>query len=288
MAVESSIDYLEAQGVRKRNILHDNPLEYFIRSALAGVFLGMLTVVCFKIADAFYQVNSPVTNVMYALPFAIALVIIIYTGAELFTSNTMYLTVSTLGKKTTWLESIKILAICYIGNFVGTMLFVAIFHSTGIFGHNGVNGWLNNIVEVKMTSSFLHIFAKGILANWLVCLAVYLPTRVKSDGVKILMIFIAVFTFFVSGYEHSIANFSFFSLALLQDHPDSISIFGAIHNIIPATLGNIVGGGFFVGAVFYYLERGSQKKTPTSEITEVTKQAEVTRIEKKYHLRKVK
>ncbi len=287
MAVESSIDYLEAQGLRKRNMLQTNPLEYFIRSGLAGVFLGMLTVACFKIGDAFYQVNSPLTNIMYALPFAIALVIIIYTGSELFTSNTMYLTVSTLSKKTSWLDLVKVLTICYIGNFVGTMLFVALFHSTGIFGHHGVNGWLNNIVETKMTSTSFHIFAKGILANWLVCLAVYLPTRVKSDGVKILMIFIAVFTFFVSGYEHSIANFSFFSLALLQGHPSDISLAGAIHNLIPATLGNIVGGAFFVGAVFYYLERGSKKKIAAVEQVEVA-HVKLGHTDKKFHLRKVK
>src|SRR5699024_758631 len=176
------------------------------------------------------------------------------------TSNTMYLTVSSLSKKTSWIDCFKTLIACYIGNFIGTMIFVSLFHVTGIFEHDKPNTWLNSIVTIKMTAPVAHVFVKAIFANWLVCLAVYLPTRVQSDGAKMVMIFIAVFAFFVSGYEHSIANFSFFSLALLQQHPDTISLAGAIHNLIPATLGNMVGGGFFVGATYYYLERGYKKK----------------------------
>lgn len=85
------------------------------------------------------------------------------------------------------------------------------------------------------------LFFRGILCNWLVCLAIWTASRTKSDAAKIMLIFWMLFAFVASGYEHSVANMTFLSLALLLPHPDAISAAGLFHNLIPVTLGNIVG-----------------------------------------------
>ncbi|MFH3675560.1 formate/nitrite transporter family protein, partial [Acinetobacter baumannii] len=92
-----------------------------------------------------------------------------------------------------------------------------------------------------------------MLCNWLVCLACFLPSQVKGDTAKIMIMMLLVFTFFLSGYEHSIANLSLFALSLVSPHPETISFAGAIHNLIPVTIGNIIGGSVFVGMVYHYL-----------------------------------
>lgn len=76
---------------------------------------------------------------------------------------------------------------------------------------------------------------------------------IKGDGPKIFTMIFLVFTFFVSGYEHCIANMSTFAVALVFDHPETISLAKAIHNIIPVTIGNMIGGIVFMGCLYYYL-----------------------------------
>ena len=110
-----------------------------------------------------------------------------------------------------------------------------------------------------MHGSVTALFFKGILCNWLVCLAVFLPTQVKGDGAKMAMMILVVFLFFSAGFEHSIANLSLFSIALVSPHPDTISIGAAIYNLIPVTLGNIVGGAVFVGMLYQFLSKSATR-----------------------------
>lgn len=84
---------------KKKQILDINPIQYFVRALLAGIYIGFIIVLCFKLGDFFHVVNSPATYLSASLFFGIALILIIYGGAELFTGNTMYFTISTLRKK---------------------------------------------------------------------------------------------------------------------------------------------------------------------------------------------
>ena len=77
----------------------------------------------------------------------------------------------------------------------------------------------------------------------------------KGDGPKLFTMVLFVFCFFISGYEHSIANMCTFAIALVLDHPGTISIQGVIHNLVPVTLGNMIGGGLLMGALYAYLNK---------------------------------
>ncbi|MDM5187602.1 formate/nitrite transporter family protein [Bacillus sp. DX4.1] len=253
--LEQGLTYVVQLAQKKKQMLDINPMQYFIRAALAGIYIGFTIVLCFKLGNFFHIANSPATYLAASMFFGIALVLIIYGGAELFTGNTMYFTVSTLRKETTITDTLRNWGACYFGNLVGAIFFALLFYATGIFEQINNEHLLNEVVGIKMGTSTMHLFFKAILCNWLVCLACFLPSQVKGDTAKILVMMFLVFTFFLSGYEHSIANLSLFALALVSPHPDTISIAGAIHNLIPVTIGNIIGGSVFVGMVYHYLTK---------------------------------
>ncbi|HDX9493815.1 formate/nitrite transporter family protein [Bacillus thuringiensis] len=242
---------------KKKQILDINPIQYFVRALLAGIYIGFIIVLCFKLGDFFHVVNSPATYLSASLFFGIALILIIYGGAELFTGNTMYFTISTLRKKTTVLDTFRNWGACFLGNLVGAIFFALLFYGTGIFDQIEYEHLISNVVAVKMNTPTIQLFFKAILCNWLVCLACFLPSQVKGDTAKIIVMMLLVFTFFLSGYEHSIANLSLFAISLVSPHPNTISFSGAIYNLIPVTIGNIIGGSVFVGMVYHYITQNN-------------------------------
>ena len=106
------------------------------------------------------------------------------------------------------------------------------------------------VAAIKMSLDAKEAFFRGVLCNWLVCLAVWIVNRSEDDTAKLIMIFWCQFAFIGSGYEHSIANQSLMSLALLLPHGAEVSVAGFIHNQIFVTAGNMVGGGLMVGMVY--------------------------------------
>ncbi|WP_368042549.1 formate/nitrite transporter family protein [Ectobacillus sp. JY-23] len=268
--MEQGVDYLAELAVKKKKMLDTNPTEYMLRAILAGIYIGFVVVVSFRLGEFFRVADSPATYMSAAAAFGIALVIIVYGGAELFTGNTMYFTVATMQKQTTVMDTMRNWVACYAGNLIGAVFFAGLFYATGLFETITESHLLNKVADTKMNATTMHLFFKGILCNWLVCLACFLPARVKGDGAKIAMMMLIVFAFFISGYEHSIANLAIFSLSLIHTHPDTVTLAGALHNLVPVTLGNIVGGSVFVGMVYQYFnmpKAATQKQV--EEIEEV-------------------
>ncbi|MNC69171.1 Nitrite transporter NirC [compost metagenome] len=101
----------------------------------------------------------------------------------------------------------------------------------------------------------MQLFFRGILCNWLVCLAFFVPMFMKENGAKMFAMMLFVFCFFISGYEHSIANMCTFAIALVLNHPGTISFGGVLHNLVPVTLGNLVGGVFLMGFMYYTVNK---------------------------------
>jgi nitrite transporter NirC len=140
----------------------------------------------------------------------------------------------------------------YIGNFVGSAAVAGIFALTG--STQGIAGdFILKVSAAKMGSAFMPLFAKGILCNVLVCLAVLCAVKMKSESGKLIMIFWCLFAFITSGFEHSIANMTIFSISLFMPHPETVSVMGMISNLVPVTLGNMVGGAVLLGGGYYYI-----------------------------------
>ncbi|MEP3629729.1 MAG: formate/nitrite transporter family protein [Hyphomicrobiales bacterium] len=106
-----------------------------------------------------------------------------------------------------------------------------------------------------MSGSAIELIARGMLCNWLVCLALWASMRTKNDAAKCIIIFWCLFAFIAAGFEHSVANMTVFSLALLSEHSDAITISGAAHNLLWVTVGNILSGALIMGVGYWVVAR---------------------------------
>lgn len=238
---------------KKLTAYQSSKTRYLTRAALASMFIGFGVIVAFKTGSFFYNIHSPLTYPAAAFTFGAAIILIAYGGGDLFTGNTFYFTYTALEKKIGWMQVIKLWLTSYVGNIIGAVVFAFLILGTGLFRDSHVNSFLLSVVDQKMNAPTLELFFRAILCNWLICLAFFLPMSVKSDAAKLFMMVLFVFCFFISGYEHSIANMCTFAIALVIDHPEAISFNGVMHNLIPVTLGNLVGGGLLMGGVYWYL-----------------------------------
>ncbi|HMG60381.1 MAG TPA: formate/nitrite transporter family protein, partial [Burkholderiales bacterium] len=120
------------------------------------------------------------------------------------------------------------------------------------------------VAAAKMNGSAVALFARAILCNWLVCLAIWMSARVDSDSAKCIVIFWCLFAFIANGFEHSVANMTLLGLALVGNHPETVSIAGFAWNLAWVTLGNIVGGAIFVAGAYYVSTHGFPQTTRAS------------------------
>jgi nitrite transporter len=244
-------------GSRKVTLLYGDPLRYMTRSILAGMFLTIVVFVYWSLLHNLHDIS--LGKVIASAFFGVGLTIIVFSNAELFTSNNMYLAVSTKEGKTSLAQTVALWTACYIGNLIGALIIAGLLCGTNAIADLPLDHALYSGAAHKVHQSAWAIFCKGVLANWVVCLAVRLALRTKEDVAKILILILVVFIFLYLGFEHSIANMGTFSISLLGN--GQISLGEALFNLVFSTAGNIVGGACFVGLVFAYL---NPAETPVS------------------------
>ncbi|SES01978.1 nitrite transporter NirC [Salipaludibacillus aurantiacus] len=250
-----SLEQVEKLALKKEKIFNTGKVRYLIRAMLASMFIGFGVIVAFRTGSYFYIEQSPWTYPMAGISFSVAIILIAYGGADLFTGDTFYHTYAAIRKKMKWRVVSKLWTYTYIGNILGAGTFAFLIYTTGLFNSPEVNSFLLTVSEQKMTDPVMELFFRAILCNWLICLAFFVPLSMKEDIAKMAAMIFFVFCFFISGYEHSIANMCTFAIALVLDNPDAVSIEGMIRNLIPVTLGNIIGGAIFMAVVYHYINR---------------------------------
>ncbi|MDO6385235.1 MULTISPECIES: formate/nitrite transporter family protein [Uliginosibacterium] len=238
-----------ASGQRKMSLLERDPARYLMRAVLAGMYLSIVVFVYWALSHNLH--GSPFGKVIASAFFGVGLSIIVFTNAELFTSNNMYLAVSSAEGRTTWFQSSVLWTVCYAGNLVGALIVAGLLYGAGTLAELPADHALYVGAAHKVHQGALAIFIKGILANWVVCLAVRLALSMKEDIAKISIMILVVFIFLYLSFEHSIANMGTFSMSLLGN--GSIDLRDALYNLVFSTAGNIVGGAVFVGLPFRYL-----------------------------------
>jgi formate/nitrite transporter len=190
-------------------------------------------------------------KILQGISFAAALSLIVFAGSELFTGNVFVMTAGLMWKTTKLRESIAICAFCYLGNFVGSIFIASLFWGTGYL-HGKVLTEAASAITAKTDPYFYELLIRGFLCNVLVCLAVWMAFAAKDVIGKCVSIWIPVMLFVAMGYEHSIANMFFVPAAIFSGANVTWVEF-AVNNLIPATLGNIVGGALFVGCLYWYI-----------------------------------
>lgn len=197
--------------------------------------------------------NPALVKLIQGALFPVGLVLIILVGGELFTGNTAYLVTGARKGVTPWSYIATNWSIVWVTNFIGALLLCFLLvKQTGMLVSEP---WVSAIVhtaEGKVAQPWMTIFLKGIGANWLVCLAVWLGLSSKEMLGRLVGLWIPVMVFVTLGYEHSIANMFYIPMGMMSGA--NVTIAQMIwNNLIPATLGNIVGGAVFVGLLYSYL-----------------------------------
>ncbi|MNJ55853.1 Nitrite transporter NirC [compost metagenome] len=147
----------------------------------------------------------------------------------------------------------------------GAVVVAGLIVGSGLFKAAGSEHLIFAATANKMNAPVMELFFRGILCNWLVCLAIWMSNRTKEDIAKLVLIWWCLYAFIGSGYEHSVANMTLLSLSLmLPNHPETITLAGWFHNMIPVTLGNIVGGSVFVGMAYWFIS--PVRKKTNSEV----------------------
>ncbi len=240
--------FINSIGKNKTNYTFNQLL---LLGVLAGVYISLGAFSALK-SYAFIE-NPALASLLGGSLFSVGLMLVIIGGGELFTGNSLIL-LSVMTRKVKLRSMLRNWSIVYLFNFLGAIFIVFLIFYSGLLGDlNNLNEIGEKTVSVALQKSqlpFLEAFVRGILCNWLVSLAVWLSLASEDITGKILGVFFPILTFVYLGFEHSIANMFIIPLGCLLS--PKVTFSGFINNLIPVTLGNVIGGSIFVG-LFYFL-----------------------------------
>ncbi len=245
----------------------------FALAVLAGAFIALggmfATIATTGAAGAPYGL----VRIAAGIAFSLGLMLVVVGGAELFTGNVL-LVMAWASRRVTTRSLLRNWAVAYAGNFVGataTALLIA-FAGTHHLGENGFGIATFKLAGAKLSLPFAQALVRGVLCNALVCLAVWLTYSARTTGDKLLAIVFPVAAFVAAGFEHSIANMYFVPFALFVHalDPGFAGAAGAgaeaaklswggfvVNNLVPVTIGNIIGGAVLVGATYWFVYVGA-------------------------------
>ncbi|THW05725.1 formate/nitrate family transporter [Aureobasidium pullulans] len=251
---KEAIEISSRAGAHKATMRID---KIIVSSFMAGCLLSFGGA-CYTVINTstWYNENAPgLVRMFGALIFPFGLVVIVMTGADLCTGSFMYTTLSTLHRRTSILLMLRHWLLTFFGNLAGALFVtgIIVYHG-GVLSASPYREEVLKIATTKAVTPQWHgIFVKAIGANWLVCLACFLACCAREFFSKVCAIWWPVFAFVLLGLDHVVANMFYIPLAIMLHHPDISIGYYIWKSMIPAALGNIVGGSVFVAAVYWYL-----------------------------------
>ncbi len=236
---------VESNGVKKANLPF---FPMLMLGILAGAYIG-LGGMFYTLAVTDTGMGLGPTRLLGGAAFSLGLVMVVIGGAELFTGNTM-LTMAWAGKRISTGLLLKNWLVIYAGNFIGSVATALLVHYSGALGmgDGALLHTVTKIAESKAHLPFDQIFVRGILCNILVCMGVWLSLGARGVGGKIVAIVFPVSAFVAMGFEHCVANMYLIPLGMMEGA--DVTMEQLVANLIPATLGNIIGGGVLVALVY--------------------------------------
>lgn len=266
---------VETVGVKKANL----PFQAsFMLAIVAGGSIG-LGALYYSIVASDAELSFATIRVVGGLVFSLGLALVLIGGAELFTGNNLIVMAWASGNVSLG-AMLRNWVVVYSGNLVGSLgLVVLVFFSHHLEMNGGRIGLsvLNTAIG-KIQPDFITLFFKGVLCNLLVCLAVWLAYAGRSVADKFVALLLPVSAFIAAGFEHCVANMYFLPLAWLLTQAGNvpanfdtslITVSGIVHNLVPVTLGNIVGGAGLVGFVYWAIYRAAFGAVPLTRSKQV-------------------
>lgn len=240
----SDLEKINESAISKSEVSNQKPGIYIMKSIMAGFYIVIAIMLSYVTGAVLYEFSPALARVATAACFSIGIMLILFIGGELFTGNNFIMAVSVYDRKISFKNLIKIWIYSYIGNFIGCVFLSFLFVKSGA-SFDILKNYIKPIAEAKLHISAHELFLRGILCNFIVCISVFVSIKLKSDTMKIFLIFSLISTFVVAGFEHSIANMSIFSICFIGDNGFSLAL--AAKNLLFVTLGNIVGGSILFG-----------------------------------------
>ncbi len=260
--IVEATDDLVVQSTTKASQVRSSLPHYLWLSALAGAFVGVAVVLLISVSAPLVAASAPYAKLVQGLVFGIALTLVVFAGAELFTGNAMVMVQGALARRIRLRDLTAVWVASLLGNLAGSIGFAALVHGGGTLNGPGAK-LVASIVSTKDAASGPQLFWRSVLCNMLVCLALWMAARTKSDGAKLAVLWWALLAFIGSGFEHSIANMTIFSLGVFEH---SASWADLARNLAWTVPGNVVGGGLLVGAGYAWLA-GARHRQPALELT---------------------
>jgi formate transporter len=263
----------EGIGVRKAGM---DWVQMFFLSILAGAFIAVGAIFATTVLAGSGALPYGVARLLGGLVFTLGLILVIVGGAELFTGNNLII-MAFASKKVSLSALLRNWTIVYLGNFVGSVLTAYLMFLTKqyTFGSGSIGLTAVNIANSKVGLEFIQAIALGIMCNALVCMAVWLTFSARSTADKIFAIIPPIAAFVAAGFEHSVANMYFIPIGLfikdwaadtfwqmpaVLEAGRSVASYAdltwgtfLINNLLPVTIGNIIGGAVMVGLIYWFV-----------------------------------
>jgi formate transporter len=253
---------VEAAGVGKGKL---NTLSTILLGILAGVFIG-LGAMLYTVVTTNTGLGFGLTKLIGGLVFCLGLILTVVAGAELFTGNSL-IVMSWISGRTKFTRLLRNWGLVYFANLVGSLSLAGLMYFTSqwAFSNNGVGANALLIANSKVNLGFGEALVRGILCNVLVCLAIWLCFSARTVVDKIMAIIFPITAFVAAGFEHSIANMYFIPMGIMMTGQPAVmgaagvtagsvsnlTWAGFVGNLIPVTIGNIIGGGILIAAVYW-------------------------------------
>ena len=250
----------------KVTFLKEQPIRYFVLAALAGIYIGFGTLLAYTAGGM--MGGNPAAQVIMGCIFGVSLSLVFIAGAELFTANNLVMTAGLMHRKVQLKDAAWLWAVCWAGNLIGSVLLAGIYTLTGL-SDGQVAEFMASAALTKMSAGGLQLFARGILCNFLLCLAVWCSFRLKNAVGILLMIWWCSLAFFTCGFEHSVTNMMLLAAAMMKPCGEALTMSGYWFDLLIVSLGNMAGGIIFVGLSYGYTAGAFEgKKTDHSPVTE--------------------
>lgn len=246
---------VERLGVAKA---HTDTLTLLVLAVLAGAFIA-IGALFYTVVVTESRLGFGATRLFGGLSFSVGLILVVVAGAELFTGNNL-IAMAWASRLIGTREVVRSWILAYVGNVAGCLgtLLLVMWSDIGTLADGAVGETAIEIARTKADLTPTVAFARGILCNALVCLAVWITIGARTVTDKILAVLFPITAFVAVGFEHSIANWFLLPLGLALDGQGTVSIVGVVRNIVAVTAGNIVGGTLLVAGVYWiaYLRGG--------------------------------
>ena len=246
----SDIDLISKWAEKKSRYASERPGKYLGRAVVTGFYIMVAIILSYTTGAILYPKYPEVSKVIVAATFCFAIAMIVFFSGELFTGNNFVMAVGMYKKRINLSMAIKVWVYSFLGNAVGLIIFAYLFIKSGA-SLSVIQYYIESVAYAKLELSVTQMVLRGILCNFIVCLAYLSGIKMKSETGKFIMMFFSVFAFIIAGFEHSIANVGVFSVAYFALGGLPMAL--VFKNLLWVVIGNMIGGGILLALPLVYI-----------------------------------